>query len=440
MKQIELLDQAAKGIQWTHRGVPSGVPYGALQEDGTLTFSDDGFLAVSLLARNLQQNRSRLRRGAKFERLRQVVAQSVIELFAHAVRQQSVEARETDLKSLKRAVEKWFEDESRSSRRHVVPCAVIPGGARQFRVGPVKFIHVADLGPTELELASGDLMFKTLWEQLFMRQMSAQAAEWVAVVEIEGCERQRSREMADVAVDIALGGLQVLLGPEDARYMVRATARANPPFRGGLTVHGGRVESNAQNMEAGRTILPEVFEHIIVARERGLSSVGRRVASFLSGESPVYRLEQAWCDAAYWFHEGVAEPLDTVAIAKLETAMEALFAAGSTTGSTGRVSKALRVMFGDDSQASARRDEEFAEAVVRARSKILHGTWSTTAREDMGIDRVSVEKVARGLILYYSVLLDEYLESVKVAVDDAASFLAWLEKKSAATRGLTVEA
>ena len=435
MNQLELLDQAAKGVQWTHRGVPGDVPYGAILEDGTLSFSDDGFLAVSLLARNLHQNRSRLRRGAKFERLRRIVAQSVVELFGQAVREESVEARETDLKSLKRRVEKWFEDESLSPRRHVVPCAVIPGGAKPFRVGPVKFIHVADLEPAELELSGSDLMFKTLWEQLFVRQMSAQAAEWVAVVEIDGCEKQRSREMADVVVDIALGGLQVLFDPEDTRYMVRTTSRANPPFRGGLVVHGGRVESNVRNMEAGRTLLPEVFESIIEASEQGLESIGRRLAAFLGGGSPVSRLEQAWCDAAYWFHEGIAEPLDTVAIAKLETAMEALFAAGSTTGSKGRVSKALRVMFGDGAQASARRDEEFAEAVVRARSKILHGTWSTTAMEDVGIDRVSVEKAARGLILYYSVLLDEYQESVKVAADSAASFLAWIEKKSSAAGG-----
>lgn len=33
-------------------------------------------------------------------------------------------------------------------------------------------------------------------------------------------------------------------------------------------------------------------------------------------------LEQAWCDGAYWMREAFAEPIETIAVAKLETSIE----------------------------------------------------------------------------------------------------------------------
>ena len=39
-------------------------------------------------------------------------------------------------------------------------------------------------------------------------------------------------------------------------------------------------------------------------------SVGRRIDAYVHGGSKLPNLEQAWCDAAYWFHEGLAETLE----------------------------------------------------------------------------------------------------------------------------------
>ncbi|MBV8521762.1 MAG: hypothetical protein JOY71_06485 [Acetobacteraceae bacterium] len=77
-----------------------------------------------------------------------------------------------------------------------------------------------------------------------------------------------------------------------------------------------------------------------------LESVGRRVGAYVRGNAKLEKIEQAWCDAAYWVHEGLAEPLDTIAVAKLETAIEALHEAGSGSQSKQRRCQAMEVFYG----------------------------------------------------------------------------------------------
>jgi hypothetical protein len=85
---------------------------------------------------------------------------------------------------------------------------------------------------------------------------------------------------------------------------------------------------------------------------------------------------------AYWFHEALAEPIDSIAIAKLETALEVLLRSESSKGSTSRVLTILYCFFGlqpDDPVApnASLTAKQFAANLVRDRSRILHGTWST---------------------------------------------------------------
>ena len=55
--------------------------------------------------------------------------------------------------------------------------------------------------------------------------------------------------------------------------------------------------------------------------------MGRRLSAYLEATSVVPDLDEAWCNVMYWFHEAMAECLDTVAVAKLETSIEVLFRA-----------------------------------------------------------------------------------------------------------------
>lgn len=424
MKDIELLETAATEIEWTPDGMPDGTPHGIIKPEGSLSFTRKGFVAVSGLARSLQQNQAALRRGSKFESLRKVVANTVLREFESRL-QQGPAVRREDLAALKDVVTDWFAKAS-VTRTYVVPCAVIPYPGQAFDVGPVRFIDASDFDLANLGVEV-DIVGETAWETI-ERQLREHAARWVAVVEVTGCEGARGAEIADTVVDIALAGVQAVLGT-DARFMARLTARANPPYQGRLAVSENEISMGVQNMEAGRLLLPETLQSVLGAAEELIRSFGNRINTFLSGASDLQALEQAWCDGAYWFHEGLAEPMDTVAVAKLETAMENLLAAGSTSGSRERIRTALRTMVGDDSdQAVERAQVEFAKRVVQARSTVLHGTRSTT-RDDPGIDRGSVEMVVQRILSAYSLLLDAYSgEDAEHVTDDVGSFLDWIDR------------
>lgn len=423
MKDIELLEAAATEIEWTPDGMAQGTPYGIVGPDGSLSFTRTGFVAVSGLARSLQQNRVDLRRGSRFESLRKIIANAVLRQFQSRL-EDGPKVSQDDLKAVKDRVTDWF-DMASTTQIHVVPCAVIPYAGQAFDIGPVRFIDAGELDLAKLGVES-DTVIATARDTI-ERQLREHAARWVAVVEVTGCEGARGAEIADTVVDIALAGIQTVVGT-DARFMARVTGRANPAYQGRLAVSENKVSVGVKNMEAGRLLLPETFQSLLGAGEVYIRSFGNRISTFLGGASDLQTLEQAWCDGAYWFHQGLAEPMDTVAVAKLETAMENVLAAGSSSGSTARIRTALRVVGVESDQEVEKAQVEFAQRVVEARSRVLHGTRSTT-RDDPGIDRGSVETVVRRTLTAYSLLLDAYSqENGEHVADNVESFLKWIER------------
>ena len=429
MKDIELLEAAATEIEWTPSGLHDGTQYGVIRPEGSLSFTRKGFVAVSGLARSLHQNRVALRRGSKFESLRKIVANAVMQQFEGRLEQGPIVSKD-DLNAPNDVVSDWFAKAS-VRRTYVVPCAVIPYPGQAFDIGPVRFIDA-----TEFDLANlgveVDVVTAAAWEAI-ERQLHEHAARWVAVVEVTACEARRAAEMADTVVDIALAGVQTVLGA-DARFMARVTGRTNPAYQGRVAVSENDVSMGIENMEAGRLLLPETLQTRLGAGDVLIRSFGNRVRAFLSGAAGLDSLEQAWCDGAYWFHEGLAEPMDTVAVAKLETAMENLWAAGSTSGSRERIRTALRMMVSGDSDPDVERAHvEFAKRVVEARSTVLHGTRSTT-RDDPGVDRGSVEMVVQRMLATYSLQLDAYSQEDTASVtDDVGSFLRWIARAGTTT-------
>ena len=426
MKDLELLQSATQGVRPANGTPPASPRHIAFRRDGVLYLTDEGFAAVSHLARNIQRNKPTLRRGAQFANVRKVVTEFVISLYADQVQKGPAEVSKSDLTTLKKKTDEWFAAQAATPRHHVVPCSVIPSYAPRFSIGPVTLEHICDFDQQKLGIDKDHPVLRVLWNPLFEPQMSAQAATWLAGLKIPSCDEQRSLELADVMVDIALACLQLSIGSRHARYMARATSRANPPYRGDLVVQSGRIQTHTRNMEAGRTLPSNEFQALIVERQHLLDSFGRRMRTFLDGQSATPKLDQGWCDGAYWFHQGLAEPLDTIAVAKLEIAMESLLAPENTQGSRRRIDRALSAMLGHaGANTQGASGTVFATRVVEARSRILHGTRSTT-RDDVGVDRNSVEEVARFLILSCSIRLDEYAREEHVS-DDAEAFLKWAE-------------
>ena len=143
----------------------------------------------------------------------------------------------------------------------------------------------------------------------------------------------------------------------------------------------------------------------------------------------------AWCNSAFWFHEALAEPLATVAIAKLETSIENLFGAGNPAESTSRILQALEGVFAlkaNDPIAlgSSIKVRDFVKDVVTSRSRILHGTWSTLT-EELPLGRNEVAIFARELLVSFTLMLDQYGTTAS-PVDKAKDFLDWMLLERAA--------
>ena len=251
MTDLELLQIFAKEIKPAQLKSPVIPRRIVFLRDNQLYVTARGFLALSDLARSIQQNQPMLRRGAKFENVRNVAERRAVRLFAKQVKAGSIEVSESHLRTLKKEIAEWFAEETSAPRHHVVPCAVIPSYAKQFCIGPVKFQHICDFDQQQLGITKDHPAIPRLWTPLFEPQMSSQAATWTAEVDINGCDEKRSREIADVLVDIALASLQIAIGPSHARYMARSTSRANPPYRGDLVIQSGQIQTHVCNMEAG---------------------------------------------------------------------------------------------------------------------------------------------------------------------------------------------
>lgn len=251
----------------------------------------------------------------------------------------------------------------------------------------MRFTHVqefAKAAKAETAAAIFDLTFGEVFHQ-----MVRVAANWIATVQVDGCTKDRA-QIADLAVDVTLAGLQLCISEDGAQHMARMTGRTMPVFRHTVTRSDDELSSAATNTEPGRAFGPRFLEHRLVEARAILDSVGSRIRAFVTGAgSPLKELEQAWPDSAYWFHEGLAEPLDTIAVPKLETALEILLRSESTSGSKPRVLKAMHAFYGKE-----------PSDLINPQSQVTVGQFAPRLRErqvaDLAWHVVNVSALASG--------------------------------------------
>jgi hypothetical protein len=188
-------------------------------------------------------------------------------------------------------------------------------------------------------------------------------------------------------------------------------------------------------MEPGLCIGTGTLADILRKTEPLITAVGSCVRSLATGCFRLPHLERAWCDAAYWLHEALAEPLDSIAIAKLETAVEVLLHGESTSGSQTRVLTILETFYSlklDDpvTNGATTTAKQFARSVVRDRSRILHGTWSTL-NSRLGLNRNGLEKFVITVTRRAALELEDYALSAS-SEDNIDDFLSWVERREAA--------
>jgi hypothetical protein len=260
----------------------------------------------------------------------------------------------------------------------------------------------------------------------------------MALVEVSGRAPAESARAADLAADVALAIIQVVSPGDDMRQLARATGRAAPIWRVDIsqTSHGD-LSTNSSNQMPALARAPELITRHLAAVRPAFDSMGRRLEGYLTAASPLPELNGAWCNAAYWYHEALAETLDTVAVAKLETAIEVLFRAESMSGSKRRLLDSFDAMFGlapNDFLDSAKTVsvEQIVLAITTARSRILHGTWPTLHSDlPQQSGRLTarygdVEALARMLLLNFSLQLDAYQAAGKTD-DTTEAFRSWMK-------------
>jgi hypothetical protein len=334
------------------------------------------------------------------------------------------------------AVEKhladWFAKRA-ATRTIFVPCMIAPSRSPRFSVGPISFIFIEDVANSEYyprtnasrELAANE--FSRLLDA-----MRKERAHWLAIVEVVDCDQERAIEIGDLAVDLAIVALQLAAPYMTTKNMSRLATRRGPGMQLTLSVSDGQFSYGWSNKEPGISMGDGCLGQILLKTAPLITAVGNCIRSFTTGSYRLQKLEQAWCDSAYWLHQGLAEPLDSIAVAKLETAIEVLLCAVNSSGSQSRMVAALETFYGLKADApinlhTQTTARQFAKRIAGDRSKVLHGAWSTLNGR-YGFNRDGLEKFAVTVARASVLELDGYIQSPS-PTDDTEAFLTWVKSR-----------
>jgi hypothetical protein len=324
----------------------------------------------------------------------------------------------------------WFAKLA-SPRRVFVPCVISPWQAPRFSIGPVVFIFIEEVAQSEFY--PSHILSRDGFDRM-LQLMRVAHANWLACVPIEGCEHQRAEEIGALAVDLAIVALQLTAPLEfDTRTMSRLDARRGAAEKRSLSEACGYYNAGWTRTEPGLAIGAGTLADILQKTEPLITAVGSCVRSFATGCYRLPNLERAWCDAAYWLHEALAEPLDSIAVAKFETGMEVLVRAESSRQSQARMLTILETFYGlkpeDPLFVNAiTTAKQFARSVVGGRSQILHGTWSTL-NSRLAFTRDGLENFGTTVIRRAALELQDYALTVSPK-DNIDDFLAWIKCRS----------
>lgn len=341
-----------------------------------------------------------------------------------------------DLVALENRLQTWFAARAAIHTLYI-PCAITAGDAPRFDIGPVSFVHLIDF----------DQWRNASWTEFDNEQfgrlrelMLSDGAAWIASVDVFDAHPSRAREIGDISVDLALAGIQLVLHADHSARIARLNARSIPHSCIRVSTSDGQFCVGYSNQAPCLALGAGALEGFVNRAAPVLAAVGNRIRSYVAPGPVVPRLNQAWCDAAYWYHEGLAESLETIAVTKLETAIEVLFGAESSSGSERRILTAVRAFHGleandfinPNSQTTVK---QFAKGFVRDRSCILHGTLSTL-ETSFGNTRASLAGVVHGFLVRYAMDLDEYIAAGEGS-DKVDDLLGWIQDRNDAMQRAT---
>jgi hypothetical protein len=399
---------------------------------GTVVFTRDGRDALYALMKALLPQCPGLDRGIAFGRIRR----EIFKMIESRIGSDPALVRSDDVADLVGQLEQWFRTEA-EPRELFVPCAVSPWRAPQFTIGSARFIYIEDVARADFYPASSKSIWGPAFEEMLTR-MRAERAHWLAQVSVEGCDRERSEEIGALSVDLAIVTLQLALPASwHTRNMSRLDARREGANSQTISRTTTMVCGGRKTHDAGLTIGEGTMHEILQACSSLVDAVGRCVTAFATGRFTFPHIERAWCDAAYWYHEALAERIDSIAVVKLETSLEVLIRGTSARGSQSRIQLVLEAFFGlrpEDAvvSGSPTTAREFAKSLVEDRSQILHGTMSTL-QPHVEIDRDGFEDFVASVLRSAVIEIAAY-QSAPAPRDKIEAFLEWVKSKNGSQR------
>ena len=399
--------------------------------DGVIVLNRAAADAFDDLSESLVTRSSGMERGVDFESVRS----ELLNVLANYVGSDADSINADTVATLHMHLEQWFSQRA-ASRQVFIPCAISPWEAPRFSIGPVLFIYIDHVAGSEFYPCSDDGINRHGFDHM-LASMKASRAHWLACVSVEHCDRQRGEEIGALAADLAIAGIQLALPLFwDTRRMTRLDVRRGEAQRQTLSRSGDSYFVGVSNRDAGLPIGPGTMADVLQRTAPVIDAVGKCVTSFATGQFRFPNLEQAWCDAAYWLHEALAETSDAIAFAKLETALEVLVRAESASGSGSRIELILAAFYGLSphdmlTSESTTTAKQFAKGIVQDRSRILHGTWSTL-NPRLGLNRRGTEQFVIEVIRRVAVELDAYAHTT-APVDEIEPFLMWVKSKNQPT-------
>ncbi|WP_454762318.1 hypothetical protein [Caulobacter segnis] len=422
----------------------------------------EGEKASQVLARSLRDGMGDVGKRSANDVVANLVRQYI---FRHWQGKTGRELTAGDFNSLKQAAIDWLGAQTKV-RRHYVPCTLFGQYLPQITVGPVQFIHQRDLPSPSMGVSRADFWpdqtrkltrrladaWKAFLGQPWASEQPGQVlgrfyyepllrlgqerwAVWIAEIPVTGREEAQSIVVADLAASIAISALKLALPYDELRNMSRASEKAAPIWGANAWTISALPGGGTFNHQPGRTMSGTYISFALSKGAAVLASAGRRLESYVSGQRPLPRLNESWCSAAFWFHEALLEPVEAVAVAQLETAIEVLLSPGSSALSTQRLLSAFDAFLdmrpNDPLAPGSTVDvKSFVASIVTARSRVLHGTWSSLdpdlpLRGGLGVRRAEVEELARKVLLEATFQFDRY-EAAGQQLDDISSFLSWV--------------
>lgn len=281
-----------------------------------------------------------------------------------------------------------------SNKTYFIPCHLMTAQTpATLRVGPILFLNRKSFRQIALEKITdyveiGDPDRRELRRHLLTNAIRYyRSFDWVAQVEILGCDDETSKVIANRAVTSALDCLHLLIGAKWTDQMRVGGPAMRRDRRGRLTLSFGKLDVSISSKGVGQVNFGDGWHEILKRPEYqnllNLMGIALEVAIDPDLNRP---LSRRFLDAAQWFGEASRDESPSTRVVKYVTALERMVMTEEKDDITRLVTERVAAFCFDGKTATETavdRDiwREKARIAYMLRSKLVHGSMSPHAPE-----------------------------------------------------------